>query len=67
MARLPYLERGGLPEEHQSLLDRDINLNRLLAHSPDGAKVFSRMGAGSGSRAGSIPGCASWPSCRWAG
>jgi len=44
MARLPYLERDDLPEEHQALLDRDINLNKLLAHSPDGAKAFSRMG-----------------------
>ncbi|MCP3856303.1 MAG: carboxymuconolactone decarboxylase family protein [Actinomycetia bacterium] len=44
MARLPYLERGDLPEEHQSLLDRDINLNKLLAHSPHGAESFSRMG-----------------------
>jgi len=44
MARLPYLTADDLPEAHRQLLARDINLNRLLAHHPDGARAFSRMG-----------------------
>lgn len=44
MARLPYLTHDDLPEEHHKLLARDINLNRLLAHHPDGARAFSRLG-----------------------
>jgi len=44
MARLPYLEKKDLPPEHQHLLDRDINLAKLLAHSPEGAKYFGGMG-----------------------
>ena len=34
MARLPYLDRSDLAVEHQDLLARDINLMRLLVHSP---------------------------------
>lgn len=34
MARLPYLDRGDLPEDSQDLLDRPINLFRGLAHNP---------------------------------
>lgn len=44
MARIPYLTRGDLAPENQSLLDRDIALNRLLAHTPNGARAFSRLG-----------------------
>ena len=44
MARLPYLTADDLPEEHRRLLDRDINLNRLLAHHPDAARAFGRLG-----------------------
>ena len=44
MARLPYLEKSDLPEEHQQLLNRDINLAKLLAHSPVGAKYFGGLG-----------------------
>lgn len=44
MARIPYLTRDELAPEHQSLLDRDIALNRLLAHTPNGARAFSRLG-----------------------
>ncbi len=34
MARLPYLDRADLQPEDQDLLNRNINLHRLLAHSP---------------------------------
>ena len=44
MARIPYLTRDDLAAENQSLLDRDIALNRLLAHTPNGARAFSRLG-----------------------
>ena len=44
MARLPYLTPDDLPEDQRELLARDINLNRLLAHHPDGARAFGRMG-----------------------
>jgi len=44
MARIPYLTRGDLAPDNQSLLDRDIALNRLLAHTPNGARAFSRLG-----------------------
>ena len=44
MARLPYLEKEDLPEAHRHLLDRDINLAKLLAHSPNGAKYVSGLG-----------------------
>ena len=43
MARLPYLTRPDLPERDRDLLDRDINLHRLLAHSPAGARAFSHL------------------------
>lgn len=44
MARIPYLTRDDLAPEDQALLDRDIALNRLLAHTPSGARAFSRLG-----------------------
>jgi len=44
MARVPYLDPSDLPEEHRSLLARNINLNRALAHSPKGARAFSTLG-----------------------
>ena len=34
MARLPYLDKSDLAPEHGELLARDINLMRLLVHSP---------------------------------
>jgi alkylhydroperoxidase family enzyme len=40
MARLPYLDRSDLQPEFQDLLDRNINLYRLLAHSPFAAKAW---------------------------
>lgn len=44
MARLPYLTKDDLPEEHHGLLSRDINLMKLYAHSPVGGKLLSRVG-----------------------
>jgi alkylhydroperoxidase family enzyme len=35
MARLPYLDKKDLAPENQDLLDRPINLNRVLVHSPN--------------------------------
>lgn len=44
MPRLPYLDRSDLAPEHQDLLKRNINLHRLLAHSPNGARAFNGLG-----------------------
>jgi alkylhydroperoxidase family enzyme len=44
MARLPYLDRTDLAPEHQDLLKRNINLHRLLAHSPNGTRAFNGLG-----------------------
>ena len=44
MARLPYLARADLKPEDQELLNRDINLYRVLAHSPDALRAFSGLG-----------------------
>jgi alkylhydroperoxidase family enzyme len=44
MARLPYLNKEDLPEEHQRLLERPGNLFRVLVHSPEGFRNFSRLG-----------------------
>ncbi len=44
MARLPYLDRDDLPEEDRPILNRDINLNRILAHSPGAARAFGTLG-----------------------
>lgn len=35
MARLPYLDKQDLAPEHQKLLERPINLNRILVNSPN--------------------------------
>jgi alkylhydroperoxidase family enzyme len=46
MARLPYLDRADLLPEHQDLLARNLNLYRLLAHSPRAARsvnTFARF------------------------
>jgi alkylhydroperoxidase family enzyme len=42
MARLPYLTKADLAPADYDLLARDINLSRLLAHSPQAAR---RIGA----------------------
>jgi len=44
MARLPYLEKSDVAESDQDLLSRDINLAKLLVHSPGGARNFGRLG-----------------------
>jgi alkylhydroperoxidase family enzyme len=44
VARLPYLQRGDLPPEHQDLLKRDIAINQVLAHSPGAARAFGDLG-----------------------
>ncbi|HMO54359.1 MAG TPA: carboxymuconolactone decarboxylase family protein [Tepidiformaceae bacterium] len=44
MARVPYLSKDDLAPEDRVLLDRDIALNRVLAHTPGGARAFSRLG-----------------------
>jgi alkylhydroperoxidase family enzyme len=43
MARLPYLEKSDLLPEHQDLLARNINLYRLLAHSPRAARSHNTL------------------------
>ena len=46
MARLPYLDRADLPPEFQQLLERNINLHRLLVHSPIATRawhIFARF------------------------
>ncbi len=44
MARIPYLTRDDLAPKDKALLDRDIALNRMLAHTPNGARAFGRLG-----------------------
>lgn len=44
MARVPYLAKSDLKPEDQDLLAREINLNRALVNSPNGARAFSRLG-----------------------
>ncbi len=41
MARLPHLTRNDLPPSDQALLDRDLNLYAVLAHSPAAARAFA--------------------------
>ncbi len=46
MARLPYLDRADLPPGLQNLLERNINLHRLLVHSPIATRawhIFARF------------------------
>ncbi len=44
MARVPYLSKSDLRPEDQDLLARDINLQRALVNSPNGARAFGRLG-----------------------
>jgi alkylhydroperoxidase family enzyme len=44
MARLPYRDREDLAPEHQDLLKRNINLHRMLVHSPGAARAFGALG-----------------------
>jgi len=41
MARLPYLDKADLLPEHQDLLARNLNLYRVLAHSPRAARSLN--------------------------
>jgi alkylhydroperoxidase family enzyme len=43
MARLPYLDRSDLLPEHQDLLARNLNLYRVLAHSPHAARSLNTL------------------------
>lgn len=44
MARLPLLSPGDLPEADRDVLERPINLYRLLAHLPELARRYRAMG-----------------------
>jgi alkylhydroperoxidase family enzyme len=43
MARLPYLDESDVLPEHQDLLARNLNLYRLLAHSPRAARSLNTL------------------------
>ena len=43
MARLPYLDRSDLLAEHQDLLSLNVNVYRLLAHSPRAARSINTL------------------------
>src|SRR5271167_335280 len=43
MARLPYLDKSDVLPEHQDLLARNLNLYRLLAHSPRAARSLNTL------------------------
>lgn len=44
MARLPYLDEKDLSDEDKPIVKRPINLNRIIAHSPEAARQFSGVG-----------------------
>ena len=44
MARLPYLDKEDLKPEDQELLARNINLHRLMVHSPGAKRAFGTLG-----------------------
>ena len=44
MARLPYLDEDDLAEKDKDILKRPINLNRIIAHSPEAAHKFGGVG-----------------------
>jgi alkylhydroperoxidase family enzyme len=43
VARLPYLDKSDLLPEHQDLLARNLNLYRVLAHSPRAARSLNTL------------------------
>jgi alkylhydroperoxidase family enzyme len=43
MARLPYLDKADLLPEHHDLLARNLNLYRVLAHSPRAARAMNTL------------------------
>jgi len=44
VARIPYLDKADLAPADQALLERNINLIRLLAHSPGAARSMKGLG-----------------------
>jgi alkylhydroperoxidase family enzyme len=44
MARLPYIEKSQLPEEHKDLMKREISLYKQLIHSPNALRAFQGLG-----------------------
>lgn len=44
MARLPYLDQADLAPENKDLLNRVINITRILVHNPDAARAFHGVG-----------------------
>ena len=44
MARISYLGKDDVAEEHRRLLERPIVLPQLLVHSPGALRAFSRLG-----------------------
>ena len=64
MARLPYLDKSDLLPEHQDLLARNLNLYRVLAHSPRAARSLNTWRASSATAAASTRDYASWRSSR---
>ena len=44
MARLPYLDKSDLAEADHDLLARDINLHKILVHSPAACRAFGKLG-----------------------
>jgi alkylhydroperoxidase family enzyme len=44
VARLPYLDKSDLAPADQDLLARNINLYRILVHSPNGARSQNVLG-----------------------
>ncbi len=45
MPRLPYLDWSDLKPEDQELLKRNINLYRVLVHSPNALRAFGTLGS----------------------
>lgn len=43
MARLPYLDKDDLKDDDKELLARNMNLHRILAHSPGAARSFGAL------------------------
>ena len=44
MARLPYLSKEDLLPDDRELLRRNINLHRILVHSPGATRAFGSLG-----------------------
>ena len=44
MARIPYLDQADLAPENKDLLNRVINITRILVHNPDAARAFHGVG-----------------------